>query len=67
MNVTDVNAVLLILVLLAASGAAAVWMDPRASRNLSNRLRARSQALTAARREYRRVYEDTLCSAQEEL
>ena len=52
MTVTDVNTTLLVVVILAAAGALAVYLSPKAIVWSTRRMNARARALSAARATY---------------
>lgn len=56
MTGTDVNAVLAFVVAAAATVSLAAWSSPQALNWAIDRMRARSEALKAARQRYREVY-----------
>jgi hypothetical protein len=56
MNGHDVNATLIFILTLGATGALTIWMSPDGLRKAARRLNARSQALTAARAVYKAVH-----------
>lgn len=60
----DVNAILLLILIMTGASSLLVWINPDMAVWLADRLYARAQALRAAREVYRATYSQALASRQ---